>query len=536
LYDIAILFNKSQFSSGEKAETISRIRHKIMKVFWVISPPVRLEGCFSIFGYLKALHASQGKLRHMYRHLLLAICMVLGCTAHILARQDIDIEIKPNKPAGPRLTAPTGPKRALTISKGVLFVLTDPPEAEVVVKDSRGVIRARRRSKGGQFREELPGGKYEIEVTAKGYDTFKSKAPVAIKPPEFEVEQAYLTSTSGSIVVGPVRPDATILLNGKSPESAGIRKNIKKEENQIVLEEVPNGFYALRIEQPNYVPVERPGVEVRGGSMTMYTPMFALAMSELEVVSEPGARVYIDNEPMGETNSEGRLKRTDVRVGSRQIQLVKDGYDDYKETYQFEYRKTVLVNHRMTPKATSAGFSEDFGVGLAKWAAPPTGWTRKGGRLEIANSPQLGFAPGYNYDDFIIQFHLKLSNNGGAAWAVRVKDSRNYYLFYLSGPGGMFPKRFNTYVVRDNKFDLQNPINSDAVIHDLTQGSQYTIDISISGNKIENKITPTATGKSETLGIFEDPNNVFTRGSIGFRTVASEVFSIDDIIVQPTKR
>jgi len=472
----------------------------------------------------------------MRRLLPLTICVVLGFAGQVIARQDIDVEIKPNKPAAPRPTLPTGPKRARVISKGVLFVLTDPPDAEVVVKDSRGVVRAQGRSKGGQFREELPGGKYEIEVAAKGYVTYKPEAPVAIKPPGFEVEQAYLTSTSGSIVVGPVQPDATILLNGKGPEGGGIRRSIKKEENQIVLEDVPNGFYRLRIEQAGYAPLEKERVEVRGGSMTMITPMLALAVGELEVVSEPGAKVYIDNEQVGETNPEGTLKKPGVRVGKREILLVKDGYDDYKETRQFELRKTVLIDHRMTPKATSAAFTEDFGAGLGKWAAPPSGWTRKSGRLEISNSPQLGFASGYNYRDFIMEFHLKLQNAGGAAWAVRVKDSRNYYLFYLSGPGGMFPKRFNTYVVRDNKLDLQNPINSDAVLHDLGPGSQYTIDISVSGNKIEHKITPTATGVSETLGFFEDPNNVFTIGSIGFRTVASEVFSIDDIIVQPIKR
>src|ERR1700752_5087322 len=134
-----------------------------------------------------------------------------------------------------------------------------------------------------------------------------------------------------------------------------------------------------------------------------------------------------------------------------------------------------------------------------------------------------------------MQFDLKLENSGGADWVVQVKEARNYYLFYLSGPGGKFPKRFITYMVRDNKFDLQDPITSSAVLQDLSPGSQYTIEITVSGNKIAHKITPASTGATEPLGSFEDPYNFATIGSVGFRTVASEVFSIDDIVVLPTK-
>jgi hypothetical protein len=465
--------------------------------------------------------------------LSLAICVVLASTLVVRARQDIDVVIKPK--AAPKIAQPKGPSKAKVSTNGVLFVLTDPADANVVIKNSRGTVLARRRSEDGQFREELPRGRYEIEVAADGYAPSKPEV-IQIIPQKSEIKRVYLTANVGSIVIGGVQPDATILLNGKRPESTGIKRNIKKEENQIVLEEVPNGFYGLQIEQPGYAPLEKERVEVRGGSMTMITPMLALAVAELEVVSEPGAKVYIDNEQVGETNSEGRLKKGGVKVGKHEIQLVKDDYDDYKEIRQFEFRKTVLMDHRMTPKATSTGFSEDFGAGLGKWVAPPSGWRIKNGHLEISNSPQLGFASGHNYRDFVMEFHLKLENTGGASWAVRVKDSRNYLLFYLSGPTGALRNRFNTYIVRDNKLDLQNPTSSNAVLQDLSPGSQYTIEINVKGNKIEHKITPTATGASEPLGFFESPDGLLSIGSIGFRTVASEVFSIDDIIVQPIKR
>lgn len=434
-----------------------------------------------------------------------------------------------NKNARPGRRGPKKDNPPAAPVKQTLSVVTTPAIANVVIKDEQGKVVGDGQSKEGKLEKELRPGVYRIEVTAEKYlpGTFEA----VVRKGKTEVVQAKLAPSSGSILIslGSVGPDVTILIDGQKPA------NLMRKGNRIQIEDIRIGSHALRITHPSIASYEE-RVEVTGGTSTPVTPMFQSAVAELEVLSEPGAKVYIDSEQVGETNPEGRLKRSGVSVGRHEIQLTKDGYEDYKDSRPFDFGKTVLIDRRMTPKATSTGFSEDFGVAFGKWAVPPSGWTRKSGRLEIANSPQLGFASGYNYRDLIMQFHLKLANTGGAAWAVRVKDSRNYYLFYLSGPGGMFPKRFNTYVVRDNKLDLQNPINSDAVLHDLRPGSQYTIDISVSGNKIEHKITPTATGVSETLGSFEDPNNVFTIGSIGFRTVASEVFSIDDIIVQPIKR
>jgi hypothetical protein len=145
----------------------------------------------------------------------------------------------------------------------------------------------------------------------------------------------------------------------------------------------------------------------------------------------------------------------------------------------------------------------------------------------------VGFPTNIRYRDFEMHFHLQLTNAGGAAWAVRVKDANNYYLFYLSGPGGIFPNRFNTYIVRNNEFDPSKPARSDNVIARLVAGGQYDIHIKARGSEIEHTITPAETGKAENLGFFDDPNSTFRYGGIGFRTVASEKFSVDELVVKP---
>ncbi len=187
------------------------------------------------------------------------------------------------------------------------------------------------------------------------------------------------------------------------------------------------------------------------------------------------------------------------------------------------------------PPLSTIEFSEDFDVfNLNRWEMPRSGWTvESDGRLHLENAPFIGFPKEVIYRNFVMTFHLKLTNAGGAAWAVRVKDSGNYYLFYLSGPEGLYPNRFITYIVRDNKFDSRNLAHSDPIIVQLKAGNVYDLEIRVSNNLIENKIIPAETGEEVQLGFYKDPNNVFPYGSIGFRTVGSERFSVDELYVLP---
>lgn len=189
-----------------------------------------------------------------------------------------------------------------------------------------------------------------------------------------------------------------------------------------------------------------------------------------------------------------------------------------------------------TVEVTPVELDDEF-LNLNKWTPPPTGWTidhNDGqGRLVIEQQPQVGYATDIVYGDFEMSFNLKLLNQSGAAWALRIdKTGRNYYLFYLSGPAGQYPNRFLTYIVRDGAIDPKSE-RSTEVIAALRQGEQYQIDIKAEKNKITQIITPAETGVETKLYEFVDANNTFPRGSIGFRTVRDERFSIDDLFARP---
>lgn len=178
------------------------------------------------------------------------------------------------------------------------------------------------------------------------------------------------------------------------------------------------------------------------------------------------------------------------------------------------------------------------------WNLPPSGWAiTKSNRLLIDNQDSLAFAPKLNYGDFDMEFHLKLEDAGGAAWALRVQpDGRNYYLFYLSGPNGQYANRFLTYIVKDNKVTPTMFDQSLGLPLKLEEGGQYVIAIKAEGNRFTTFITYSgktaaeddpSIGLRKNIGDFKDSENTYSTGSVGFRTLGPQKFSLDELWIWP---
>jgi hypothetical protein len=116
----------------------------------------------------------------------------------------------------------------------------------------------------------------------------------------------------------------------------------------------------------------------------------------------------------------------------------------------------------------------------------------------------------------------------------------------LAGPeNGGLPPGFYFYIVRDNKFDPRNYQYAafPHIAERLMAERQYEIIVRVKGKQIDNVIVPARmndtvedndTGKELSLGQFEDPYHHFKCGSIGFRTVGSGQFSINQVYIEPT--
>jgi len=200
---------------------------------------------------------------------------------------------------------------------------------------------------------------------------------------------------------------------------------------------------------------------------------------------------------------------------------------------------TMLKSAPPRPLSTSV-FHEEF-PNLDRWAKPASGsgWAIAKERLELKGQEEIIWVPDVYVEDFTMQFHLKLLNDGGAAWALRVQDAKNYYLFYLSGPGGLFPNRFTSYMVRNG---MRNQIGAVAIVPHLEANGEYRIEISARKNEFVHRIrinnmsgefAAEEMGRVFNLASEIEQTNAFARGSIGFLTIDKERFQVDDLDVWP---
>jgi hypothetical protein len=463
---------------------------------------------------------------------LTTLCLfVIGLCAYTGAqnRPIIDegtVKDTTRRPAIPTINPEKGSRVASKPNNGVLFIVTDQDAAAVLIN---GVHRGK--VEGKQLRIELPVGKrYAIEVTA-GSDYVPFKETILLK--SGQVVKAPLMYKYGTVSIGPAFPDgAKVLVDDQAlpPE----RLQSDTTANLITISGLMPGKHTITYDHPDYVIVKHT-FDIAAGSNLTYTFNPERAVDDLVVTTDPVVAVYVDDRHYGETAADGTLK-VSIPLGPHDVKLEKYGFETFKEKDNFQFRSPVTLSRKLVPVANSAEFHEDFDIPEAsksRWSMPSSGWKLENGRFYIENCPNLAYPKGLNYRDFTMAFHLKIGNGIGAAWALRVKDSGNYYLFYLTGPGSDFPNRFLTYIVRDNKFDPKNPNDSVPLIFRLEAGGEYTVDITATGNVISHIITSSKTGKASPSGELKDNDNTFYFGDVGFRTIGAESFSVDEIYVRP---
>jgi hypothetical protein len=196
-----------------------------------------------------------------------------------------------------------------------------------------------------------------------------------------------------------------------------------------------------------------------------------------------------------------------------------------------------LIPRSPQPPTISGPFNEFFDeFNTGRWIIPSSAkWSIKDGRLNIEKSEELMMPKDLNYKDFVMAFHLTLINDGGAAWAIRVKDSKDYYLFYLSGPGGNLKQGFYFYNVSGGSFNPNDYKYLSPEPTELEANGQYHILVKVKENSIDSSIIPSKgpdVGVEIPLGQYQGSRLPY--GGIGFRTLGSEQFSIDDLFVRPS--
>ena len=474
-----------------------------------------------------------------YKNLLvLLIILAFPCSA--LALQNLeDVKIVPKERPTFR-SKPTGSTKARTrtrgVLNGVLFVLTDPPGATVLVKNRQGSVVNKKLSDQasnteGEFRFEVPPDTYSIEVSSDNYSS-ETRKGIAIKSAQSEIQRVALTPTAGSIVIGPIEPGMNVFMDRKKPA----KLNLMAEKNQIEINDVPVGTHTLSITHPNIVDWQTQ-VKVEGGSTTFLTIKFQLALVNLVVKSEPGATIYVDEISKGRVTEKGEIRIPDLKPGQHIIRAEKDGYEPGNRTLTLKASDAAagdtLVEMKLSLRDFSPEFADYFIGGSGSWEAP-SNWQVERGKM-VVKGEGAGFVRGMTYKDFNMVFDISFDNNKGAVWIVRARDNQNYYMFQLSGPKAASPKTFKSYICQNGQIRLIRP--PELVVEDLSKSNDsFTITVEARGPVIKHfiqvKSSPSADGP-QPLSTVSD--NTFAYGKVGFGAKDDEKYTVHFINVVPDK-
>lgn len=393
------------------------------------------------------------------------------------------------------------------------------------------------KSADDDFRAELRvGRKYTVSVTAGAdYEPFTHSFTMGAQQPEIiDPELKYKFGSVKIVTTEEALEGAKVLVDGK-PQKV----QLDKANSLLTLDRVPPGKHLITFDHPDYVLYER-NAEIAADTEYIWSFVPARPLVELEIETLPKTKVYVDDELKDET-ADGKLKLSDIRIGTHRVKLVKSGYQEYDATHDFVFQKPVRISHRMKPRQPSTDFQTNFkDTDAALWELP-SGAKIVADRLTVLGpTTALAHPRNISYWDFDLQFHLRLDGDSGAAWALRADGENHYYLFHLSGPQGRSRQAtFSTYVVRDGKVSAPavSPVDTGVAAE---RGYEYTVRVEARGNVINHTVIPAAKnqndkdvwGREVNLGSFTDEGSQFLFGGFGFRALDTQAFSVSELYVR----
>lgn len=453
-------------------------------------------------------------------------------THQVFAQRPYTVEKPQSRPVSEKVTIRTRPAQA---TKGVLAVVLDPIiNGQVTVKDAAGRVLAKQDAdKDGQVEFQLQRGKsYQVEAESPGYRSTSGKSrPLKSN----EVIRLKLVPEFAKLGLKDLPPGSQVFIDNQLRVTAD-------QTGIAVINDLSPGDHSLLVRHPEYNDYTDKLSKLEAGDVADWR-ISLVRVAKLTVQGPSGAAVFVDGAVQGKIRDDGT-----VRIDYELSQVIERTISVELLGYQTWTRKEVLtpgprtITVKLDPVVTSASVTDFFDT-LSQWESPSK-WELVGDarnkRLRIKGA-ELGILKDKIYRDIQhANFTVWLDDAKGATWALRAdKEGRNYYLFHLAGPKSTthVPKRFYTYLVKDGgtPMEVSTPI---PILTDLNQEASFTITLEVLGHRVQHWITSNVTGQKDDLGLWENTEiakEKFLYGTFGFRSLAGEVFTVDDFTLEPVK-
>ena len=419
-------------------------------------------------------------------------------------------ESKPNKEVRIKVVTPNEGALVLWIVSEATVTLTP------LQNKNEGAPRNYNLGQGNKLTIPLVSpGRYKISVSHPDYNVFIDTITIVKGAPTALAVLPLLVSKYGSINVVGAPAGAKILLDGLDLDPA----SAKSTNDAITIDRVPVGKHQLKVFKEGYDELNTP-LEVFPGKPTPLSAKVEPAVVTVIFDSEPGAKLYVNNEEKGAAQADRKVK-VSLLPGSYRVRLTKEGYEDWKKEITLSLQnRTVTESIPLTPIPESAEGDWTPEYGSKRWSSEPGNWKFDSTGARIKGDSVVLYATEakreFNfYKSFTLTFHFQFDGRG-AAWVARAKDRNNYYFFELNGPQSANPGALIFYVCRDGVLKEQD---RKRVPGKLVKDDQFRITLEAHGNQfivwLHTNTNPTSDSRGNRIGIFQD--EAFPIGGVGFR-------------------
>lgn len=378
----------------------------------------------------------------------------------------------------------------------------------------------------------LPPGEFKLVIDHPDYHSYSEN--IAIAPARLDTFVALnkMISLYGGIRIGGAPANARIFLD-ESP--INLSKMIVENQNAVI-PKVAVGKHRLRISKAGFADFTRE-IDVAPGEETFVSAQLETERVTLNLISEPGARVYVGNEEKTIVPA-SRNVIVSLPPGRQAIRVIKDGYQEWSKVLTLSMSNSP-VNERvdLVPIPNSVEGDWQPPLGQRKWFPLTSSWKFGPSGASVKGDPVVMFDTETNrefntYRDFRTEFDVVFSNNKGASWVVRARDPNNYYLFEISRPAGGSPV-INFYICRNGKLEWKD---SRPIVEKIDKpGDSFHIIFEARGNTFDTKLSIASAPSTQPyrLAIFQDDE--LSWGGVGFRGKDLSEFLLQTFFVIPLK-
>ena len=391
----------------------------------------------------------------------------------------------------------------------------------ILVPGSLALAFGQRTGSGGTVTE-----KPKPKPTAAVEPTQKTRAEVRIirqyipKP---------VTPTTGRLFVS-AEPGAVILVEPLNVRNTDAQKGkVPGGRRDFVFNDLKPGSYRVAATLEGFHEVEQSPVTIKKNdtqSITLYFQPILYSVTINTNVDAGDLKYGKEGQNPNVETIRAKTIKLQLPAGDYVVEITPDEGLGYKERQQ---RIAVKDNLEVEFALERIRFSTDaFSVSwstaeIQGWEMPQT-WHVESKNLIVKGSG-VALPRDENkryYKDFQLTSTVKILNGVGAGFALRARDSQNYYLLELTGEKADEPYTVRLFVVKNGaaqRIQAQPIVGAPAA---AIKAGQFSAVVRMTDNRIKIDVEDSKTGLSYPLGVLTDPNRSFTAGAVGIAARGNE--------------